>query len=93
MLAREQLDQLLDHRSGGAIASVPADAEARCRRSRHQSRDIGIHDIDRSSAGLPRSQSPSAAIRPELLDVFTEEGAVLQHHLEAVIFGRDCGCR
>ena len=40
------------------------------------------------TAPAPSSQSPVGRALAELLDVLAEEGAVLQHHLEAVVIGR-----
>jgi len=46
MVAGQPLDQLIEHRPGGTVASVPADAKARAREAIRKAVDIGFADVD-----------------------------------------------
>ncbi len=87
MLTREQLDQLLDHRAGGAVAGIPSDAIGAAGIARDQPADVEVLDLgvaDRAGAVLPVALGRHPADR---LDVLAEKRTVLEHHLEAVVIG------
>ncbi len=85
MLTRQELDELLDHLAGGAVAGVPADAEAAACIAGEQPPDIIVENIGVADAARPGF--PVAALRKaaDFLNVLAEKGAVLKHHLEAII--------
>ena len=87
MLTREELDELLDHRSRGAVAGVPADPIAAARIAGKETRDIRVDDRDighGAVAGRPvaRPGQPS-----EIGDVIAKKRRMTKYHLEAVILG------
>src|SRR3546814_9150167 len=46
MLTRQQLGELLDHGSGGAIAGIPTDTKGSAVKILQQPLDIPVHDVD-----------------------------------------------
>src|SRR3546814_3827227 len=87
MLTRQQLGELLDHGSGGAIAGIPTDTKGSAVKILQQPLDIPVHDVDafRSrSAFVPVAFGRHPA---QFLDVSAEEGSVLKDHFEAVVIG------
>ena len=65
MLARQALDQLLEHRAAGAVARVPADPIGLAVEALDQRVDISVDDVVLARpCPAPSLQSPSAARRP-----------------------------
>ena len=87
MLTRQQLDELLDHRAGSAIAGIPADPVRAAGITRHQPADIIVDDIDVGNGAFAFFPVAPRRHPAEHLDILAEKRAVLQDHLEAVILG------
>src|SRR4051794_7770776 len=88
VLARQPLHQPLDYGSGGAVAAVPAYPEGLAVEALQQPLDVALDHVlvaDGAGAFLPIAGRGDP---PQLLDSLAEEGAVLQHHLEAVVIAR-----
>ncbi len=75
MLARQQLDQLLDHRAGRAVAGVPADPIGAAGIARDQPADIIVLDVEVGDGALALFPVAFLGQLAELLDVGAERTA------------------
>src|SRR3546814_6420686 len=91
MLTWQELDQLVHHRPGGAVARVPANAPGGAVEPLHQPGDVAVHDGD--SLDLPSVSAPPVAPvarrrhAPQIRDVRPKKGLVMKYQLEAVMIG------
>ncbi|PAV93323.1 hypothetical protein WR25_26851 [Diploscapter pachys] len=93
MLAGQLRDEPLHRGAGGAVAAIPADAERAAGIAREQARDISGKDVvvgDAAGALAPRAGGGEAG---EIDHIRAVEGAVAQHHLEAIVVARIVAAR
>ena len=88
MLAGELLHQLLERRAGGAVAGIPADAEAAALEVADQPLDILVDDVLIGGEAMTLAPFAGGGDAAKLLDFVTVDGAAVEQHLEAVVFGR-----
>src|SRR3546814_16490476 len=86
MLTWQELDQLVHHRPGGAVARVPANAPGGAVEPLHQPGDVEVHDGD--SLDLPSASAPtvhpvsSSRHAPQLRDAPPKKALVRQTTLD-----------